>query len=577
MSRLRIELVGARNHKPLITVFKRIGDKTEQKSQSVEHLLETDVGNDDLRIAVEFSIPPEILSAQKTPLAMASFTQNLNFAAGSGVQPALHQPAGSNAGPKLHPRFLPVQGTGASAGSGALIHYRVDCRFLPMTALLRSLANKALESLDPSAPDPLRPTGAEVRIYECTVGTPRFWAVAFAPGSAPPAVTNLHPVVFLMPKSPTHANLTDLSLFSVRRYLLSAPSNHPFFVRCFQPNDPLNDADWPSTVTNAALLEQLVKSGKPVLLALPVPSGSSIVPSGGNIRELMTALRRAVHADELGKAEELQPAFRVAVSGFSHGADTAANLLSQQPASIDEFYWMDPGQDGMSKSSDVQAWVQGNGTRRLRLIGTTVNAFMHSLANQLAALGSRVNAMPPTDFRKSAIYKAAVGIPIHTTSIPFPEKFQDAADPSPPPPGSLSDATGIFLVRDNGSGTDPRLTLQVRSLTGKPDTNEADLEALFTAEEIAGKARFGMLNADRKNPPPGATPFGERLHGPKGRTLIEFVRRFATGEILDLRNVGDGSIHQWAAVGGLGGGGASPRQGFIGFFQSSLERGDFPK
>ncbi|HET9933393.1 MAG TPA: hypothetical protein VFQ35_21965 [Polyangiaceae bacterium] len=577
MSRLRIELVGARNHKPLITVFKRVSDKNEQKSQSVDPVLETDVGSDDLRIVVEFSIPKEILSAQKKPQAMAAFAQNLNFVPGSGVQPASHQPAGSNAGPKLHPRFLPVQGTGASAGSGALIHYRVDCRFLPMTELLRSLDNKALDTLDSTVPDPLRPSGAEVRVYECTVGTPRFWVVAFAPGAAPPAVTNLHPVVFFMPKSPTHSNLTDLSLFSVRRYLLSAPKNHPFFVRCFQPNDPLTDADWPSTVTNAALLEQVVQSGKPILLALPVPSGSSIVPSGGNIRELMTALRRAVHGDDLGKAEELQPAFRVGVSGFSHGADTAADLLSKQPGSVDEFYWMDPGTDGMSKSSAVEAWVQGNATRRLRLIGTTINAFMHALANRLAALGARVNAMPPPDFRKSDIYRAAVGVPIHTTSIPFPETFQDAANPAAPPPGSLSDATGIFVVSDSRSGTSPALTLQVRDLTNKPIPSDGVQAAPFTVEEIAGKARFGMLNVDRKSPPPGVTPFGERLHGPKNRTLRDFIARFAVGEILDNNNVGDGSIHQWAAVGGLGGGGSSPRQGFTGFFQSALERGDFPK
>jgi hypothetical protein len=85
-----------------------------------------------------------------------------------------------------------------------------------------------------------------------------------------------------------------------------------------------------------------------------------------------------------------------------------------------------------------------------------------------------------------------------------------------------------------------------------------------------------MLNVDRQ-PPLKNGAFGERLEGPRKLTLKQFIDRFLLGEILDPADAGNGSVHQWATVGGLGGGGASPRSGFKGFFQICLESGDLPK
>lgn len=568
MSRIRVDLLGAANSEPRIEV----SSKTTRK-EVFGTTIEADLPGEDAVITVDFRIPKELRSKIKTPVQMPVFTQELVFGGGASDRPAVHRPSTSNSGARLNPRFIPVQDSGTALGTGSLLHYRVDCQFLGMNDMARALDPTLLRGLDPLQPDPLRPAGVEVRLYECTIGLPRFWAVAFAPGNVAPNAANLHTVVFLMPKTSPYTDLSDLSLFSVRRYLQSAPANMPFFIRCGNPADPLGDADWFTTVTNAGMLDQMLQSGAPILLALPIPSGGAVVPSGPNIRELMRSLRRCLHADELAKkAQEIPAKFRVCVSGFSRGADVAAELLSQQLSSVDEFYWFDPPVPSQKLGGKVAEWVNGSGDRRLRMVGTVANSFVHTLANSLNLPATRVSAMPEPGFRRSAIYKAAVSVPVHSTALTFPEQFHNADDANAPNPGSLSDATGIFSTRDNQDAVKPVVTLIARNLSnGKVNPPQT---VQFTPEEVAGKARFGMLNNDRRTPPRSGTAFGERLEAGRGLKLADFVKRFLIGEILDP---GEGSIHQWATVGGLGGGGASPRSGFKGFFQICLEGGDLPK
>ncbi len=588
MSRIRVELIGGGNRRATIQVSTQ-----KSKSQAVGSVLEAELPPLDATIRISFERPVE-LAAVASGVPGQVFNQELVFGPGRNGGPAAHRPSTSNAGARentdgarLNPRFIPVQSSGTALGAGSLLHFKVDCQFLPVTDLVRGFSPAIIQDLDSQGravnpvTDPSRPGGTEVRLYENTAGGPRVWAVAFAPGNVPPNGGNLHTALFLMPKSPAYTDLSNVSLFSLRRYLLSAPGNMPFFIRCFNPADPLGNGEYFTTVTQAAMLEQLEQSRVPVLLAVPIPSGSAVVPTGGtSFRELMRSLRRAVHADELSakqKVQELPATFRVCVSGFSRGADIASELLLQQQASVDEFYWLDPSAKALQNAAGIQGWVGGNDKRRLRLIGTTLNGQMHQLANQHNLPATRVSAMPETNFRRSEIYKAAVSVPIHTTSIAFPEAFHPSSNTAPPPKGSLSDATGIFLVSDGNESKSPfvpRVTIISRDLQNRPV--QPPVVVAFTPEEIAGKARFGMLNVDGKKPP-GSGVFGERLEGPRKLKLQQFVDRFLIGEILDPNGAGNGSVHQWATVGGLGPGSPSPRSGFKGFFQICLEGGDFPK
>lgn len=570
MSRIRIEVLGGANREPRINV-----SNNTFSSEVFGNLLEANLPPTNVRIVVDFRVPREFQNKSKTAVPGQQFIQDLAFEPGAAGGPARHRPSLSSSGAALHPRFIPVQSSGAALGAGSLLHFQVDCRFLPVTDLVRGFDPEIIKGVDPLVPDPDRPAGTQVRLYENTVGGPRVWVVAFAPANVPPNSKNLHTALFLMPKSPAYTDLTNVNLFSLRRYLLSAPANMPFFIRNFTPADPLGGGEYFTTVTQAAMLEQLEQSGAPVLLALPIPGGSAVVPTGdGTFRELMRSLRRAVHADELAKeAPELPATFRVCASGFSRGADIASDLLLQQQASVDEFYWFDPSGKALGNVSGIQDWLRASDKRRLRLIGTTLNDNMHKIAKALKLPSTRASAMPERGFRRSAIYKAAVSVPLHNTSLTFPEVFESKSAQAPP--NSLSDATNIFLSNDNGSAEDPQVFLQTLDSKGRPI--QAPVKVGFTPEEIAGKARFGMLNVDRKQPPKTGLVFGERLEGPKGRTLQQFIARFLIGEILDPLNAGDGSVHQWATVGGLGGGGASPRQGFKGFFQICLEAGDLPK
>jgi len=555
MSSLRIELVGAKNHNARIQVKSERG--------SVEHFgteFETDVGFDETTVTVDFKQPSE-LSEVPAEVWIPPIQQVFAHRAAQNGLPGMLRFARSSAGPQRHPRFFHIVEVGVKDGRGSSVRCRVDCRFLPMTSVARAVDQNLLGQLDPKLRDALLPSGMEVRLYECTVGFPRYWVVAFAPGNMPPRTQNLHAFVFLMPKSQLHQNLKQLSLFSARRYLLSAPKDQPFFIRCEQPDKPVEVADWFTTNPNAAFLEQVLNSQKPVFVALPVPSGDAKVPTGANLRELMLALRRALHADEVDQqVDELPPNFRVALGGFSRGADTAAELLAQQPQAVDEFYWFDPGLNGLNMSGDVQNWAQGNSTRRLRLIGTTVNQRLHQLAKQLSGLGSRVLAMPEPNFRRSEIYKSAVAVPVHSTQLKFPETFQSASDPAAPPPGSLSAATSLFLVSDNGSATEPQVLLARRP----PPSGGKPIHVFLTAEEIAGKLRFGALN--------------NRSRRVAQEGMAHFIQGPGSIEIYEKEHAGDGCVHQWSVVGGFRNGSASAsRVGFRGFLHTCLEGADFPE
>lgn len=443
-----------------------------------------------------------------------------------------------------------------------------------MTGLAHGLGDEFLGALDSErANNPLRPAGVQVRLYEWTEGAPRFWLVAYCPELVPPRTSNLHGLLFFMPKSAKHTDLALLDLFSARRYLLSPPENAPFFIRNFDLNDPLRRADWYTTVPNAAFLQQLLGSRRPVFLALPIPSGGAAVPSAStgstrSVRQLMSLIRDSIVADELARDGEAPPRlpgkFRVLVGGFSRGAVPAADVLQQQPSELDEFYWFDPPKDNvLARQAQIANWVQQARHRRLRLIGTLENSSLQALPQQLSPLGTRVQAMPGKNFRSDNIYKVAVAVPVHSTATRFPEAFHSADSSVDPPVGSLSADTGIFLVEKG-------LAVQLKTRRSEPHPID-----LFTMEELAGKARFGMLNSHRNHPPTRGIVFGERLDGPKGRTIAQFLSVFMQNEVQSA----SGSIHQWSIVGdvssggirGANGGLIATRAGFRGFLQLCLE------
>jgi len=168
--------------------------------------------------------------------------------------------------------------------------------------------------------------------------------------------------------------------------------------------------------------------------------------------------------------------------------------------------------------------------------------------------------MPEPDFRRSAIYKIAVAVPVHSTQLKFPETFQLASDPGAPPPGSLSAATSLFLVSDNGSATEPEVLLARRP----PPAGGKPIPVFLTGEELVGKLRFGALNSRTERIPL--------------ESLLTFLTGRATTEVYVPSHAGDGCVHQWAVVGGFGNGSASaPRIGFKGFLQTCLEDADFPE
>jgi hypothetical protein len=376
-----------------------------------------------------------------------------------------------------HPRLVNAAPYTPKDGGRSGFKIVVDLCFLNVTKWLARHKDGTLRQLHPDSPTeneqhgqdwryrPYRPERGRCEFYELTAGSrlPRLWTVCHNLDQPPK-----HVLLFLMPKGVTHAGIGDLTGDwgdGLRRYLLSPARNEPFFLRIYNRNP--EDCSWYTMVTHCGFFDQLVRSGKPVAVVLPlasttahgasdygalgtVSSSRQRTPDGApvdsDLRSLLQSLRRALAADGTLPPGMLDAAFRIAVSGFSAGAPNAVLLLERNQSAVDEFYWFDPAPNLTRAYRDkLTTWLGAKSTRRLRLIGGPYREPLLELWEQLRPEfdSTRVAAIPVPDYyRRSLVYKCAVSVPPG-----FPPSAQEQFWPagSAAPPGSLSDRRNIYL------------------------------------------------------------------------------------------------------------------------------------
>jgi hypothetical protein len=300
----------------------------------------------------------------------------------------------------------------------------------------------------------------------------------------------------------------------------------------------------------------------------------------------MVELARAVTHELPDAKPQREEKMRLALAGWSLGADGAIQVLKAHQSDIDELYWFDPPfLVAESNRNFLQGWLSKQGPRGpmfLRLMGGTENETFFRLRNALAKHvkhGNNVTLMVPHRFwENSRAYRLAISVPPPSPLAlgSFPESISCAGTSSrfgcEAAPTDLSTDTGVFLSRITRLGVE---------IIGKDSAgNQPEIKPMQTRlglAELKGLLRFSFRSPIEDKANIGSP---DPLYGSNGFTLARLkqeLERIAIG----TSKFDDTIRHRWAIAGGIypDGTPSVPTTGpsFRGFLQMCLMQGRFPR
>lgn len=358
----------------------------------------------------------------------------------------------------------------------------------------------------------------------------------------------------------------------LQRYIIDPPANAPFFVR--SPDNTPRWASWNAN-SNNGFEQQLVRSGKRVVLVYPWPSGGSYGAAiTAQLPDLLQRLLICLHSNSaIASATATGVRLdRLALAGFSYGANRALDAWYANKNRIDELYLMDPPKNQndpifgrfLGDVANIKGWLQqdarhgNNRKKKLRMIGGINQQLLLALANQINPqwLSLLEKSRPanvwtlPTHIEfwngngRDEIYSRAQLPPT------LPIDLKDPKDPlsfkTPPERFDLvADRTAVKsnLSRDSWLFLRNESVNSVQLDVYEPGSNQGRIAQLSLEAshcEIAGFVRsFWWMDKDSKH-------FGEPI---KTKELALELEKFVKEKI--NTNIGYNLRHQWSLVGGL--------------------------
>lgn len=581
---LVVKLIAGRGFEPLIVDV--AGDILDPAAPDAEHRF--DLPADD-KFDVVISVPRPVwavypLDGLVHRFRPASETESETEKIEAKIVKDAH---GGYALERPHPRLTLVT-TSASGATPACVRLDVDLRFLRVTKYFqKSYAfhlrrdgaplDVELEQLEYSYNDPdaeqsrYRTKDARVELFELTTGdSPKLWCVVWrnSMGLAGEYQTS----VFFMPKGVAYKTAGEAQFMSLKRYLLTPARPKPFFIWAPVNNPQLaeptvdlvkpvvtpkhaptrthplaDECKFEDSAISCAMIDQLVESGKRVLLVLPMPNGEGagawgpMVTKPGCLTQHLLALQRAVHTvrKEWPRTAK-EETTKASVGGFSAGAQPAYLALSLNPKRFNGFFWFDVPESEARQHEWLQKWIDGDSSRKVWLIGGYHYTAL-STARSNIDRSSNVKLLPARASHYTAdgtAYSKAIaeppGCPGWTALVLEPKAIKK--------PGGVFAATGVF--GDVASGKIK--TLLKAETTATPPSVVQDHTAASTSEAL------GLLvfrwRYDHTVPIHELAP-------------LKKLTKYLTDQMYPLR-------HSWTAFGGEVFG--ERGSGFISFFGACL-------
>jgi len=477
--------------------------------------------------------------------------------------------------PPIDRRIKSTLWFGASKTSNGIFHISLDLQFFDLT----DYASKLDKLSDPSkTPFTIAPVyGSTFAVLECTDPFPAKSTGAGAvtwpclippkvtsPGSPPAAVGAL---LFLRPASPDPYTNTDYVASNtdrLRRFASDPPPGHPFYVTGTPPPSSPSFLWTPSCGWEA----QLVKSGKPTVLFLPIPH----VTEYGSIETsrmpdlVRSALKTLWLGGRLGNVGSV-PGSRLALGGLSIGGSKALKALRQSgnAEQVDELYLFEPADFGL-RVKQIEDWFKLKNKVLRMIAGIKSQSDMTNLASKLADKDNATCVPDQADYwYTSPLYQAAV------SRLGSLEHF-DPVGTVPTSGDTPSGASGIFLKSYNPSTPELILSWTPPVPGAQPIPFTFSGSHAPSHEEAASLVFWQLIPLySTGSPVPDQQTFIKIMKAitvvPKGGEPNWTPGARSPGDrIFDIR-------HQWTVAGGQG---AKDRQtGFKGFLQICLENSQF--
>jgi hypothetical protein len=302
-------------------------------------------------------------------------------------------PKGSTAGIKVHPL---VETTNASGTNGA-VQVRLRTEFVSLGNFWKLYASGTAEWKS----DHTKGVGLLVLGY--TGGKPLIWFASIPKAVQETAKTEISCLVFYRPSNDTYTRVDQQhSQSRLNRFLLKPDGLHADYWKrdvfsAYFPKGPKGKPELYAYL-RAGFEDALTRSGKPVLMLHPWPSGLDFGDAAtAKLPQLCeAAIRFLWSAQAVAKKRENVGLGRLGLSGFSAGGQAMYTTLGLIGSKVDEVYSFDA--NGGNPGSIIQWFNQKPKSRCLRMSGAyqiANHAAIKAAIEKTGGATSRVTALPP--------------------------------------------------------------------------------------------------------------------------------------------------------------------------------------
>ncbi|WP_437682187.1 hypothetical protein [Sorangium sp. So ce131] len=249
-----------------------------------------------------------------------------------------------------------------------------------------------------------KPGETELVALGHTGGKPLIWFATVPAACAAPPAPGIGCLVFFRPQSYTYSRVDDAhhDMFGLNRLLLK-PVDDPraeIWKRDMFLADPSNN-NWPYAWLRAGFEDALSRSGKPVVLLHPWPSGSDFgAATGASLPALAGGAIRLLWAEQrLAKNRGGIHLGRLGIAGYSAGGLSMWAALANNKQRVSEVYAFDARGTPANAGAAIQ-WFNSRSDTVLRMTGGYQLAANDGIRISIEKLAGgpapRVTATPPS-------------------------------------------------------------------------------------------------------------------------------------------------------------------------------------